>query len=238
MSNLIRIFKIYVFYIFYKLKIYDLISKKINIDVSRKKILILGSGPSLELLNKSDLNDYDYIFAINDSIKYLKGINFDNIYFFTCDVKKVRDILRLTEIDHKKFIIPMQLFLPFYLIYFLFKKNTYAIIPKYHIEMTSIKSLNFLIPFPKVVMQNKLTHFNKTTSVFPYSSVFTLLHYCINHKVSSVEMFGVDLSDTYFNGSNNNLEKAFHKTEETYKLMASFESEFVKNNINFKRHRS
>ena len=55
------------------------------VELKNKKVLVLGTGPSLNNLNQDIINQYDVIVFLNNSINILSVFNFEKnkIFFLT-----------------------------------------------------------------------------------------------------------------------------------------------------------
>ena len=74
------------------------ISKKNILEIinllEKKKVLVLGSGPSLDKLNQNLINNYEVIFFLNNSIISSESFNFNQNkkIFFNSDLFKFKQL--------------------------------------------------------------------------------------------------------------------------------------------------
>lgn len=62
--------------------------------LKNKKVLVLGTGPSLDKLNQDLIDNYEVIFFLNNSISVLKSFNFNQKkkIFFNSDLFKFKQL--------------------------------------------------------------------------------------------------------------------------------------------------
>ena len=62
--------------------------------LKNKKVLVLGTGPSLDKLNQDLINNYEVVIFLNNSISVLKSFNFNQKkkIFFNSDLFKFKQL--------------------------------------------------------------------------------------------------------------------------------------------------
>lgn len=186
-----------------------------------KKILILGSGPSLVSFKEVDQTRFDFIIAINQAVNVLEGLGLPERYYFSCDVKFTVSLIRESCLNVPMILVPMQTNHPIRLGKLLGMENTFANFPKYKFHLREFNIYPYRLPAYSVNLDNQpglVTSANDPVPVFPYSSVFTLLNILLNEKAHSVSLLGIDLSGIY-------------GTPEIISLMESFQGEYARNGI-------
>ena len=170
-------------------------------SLENKKVLVLGSGPSLDKLNQNLINNYEVVFFLNSAISSLESYNFNQN-------KKIlfnSDLFRFKELKKKIYsfnetwsfiFIPIHLQLFFSFISFYFKRNIFLLMPKYRIGF----------PFEKNVTKSIITYDiakNKDTKnfldvnnfkVFPHTVALNAFYFLISCKASQIHYLGCDFS--------------------------------------------
>ena len=169
--------------------------------LKNKKVLVLGTGPSLDKLNQDLINNYEVILFLNHSISVLKNFNFDKKkkIFFNSDLFRFKILKKkIYSLDNTWFyiFIPIHLQLFFSFISFYFKKNVFLLIPKYRIGS----------PFEKNVTKSIITYDlaqNQDTKkildinnfkIFPHTVALNAFYFLISCKVSQIHYLGCDFS--------------------------------------------
>lgn len=202
--------------------IYKKIAKPFPLSrFNNKKILILGSGPSLGSFKEVDPTRFDIIIAINQAVNELEGLGVPERYYFSCDVKVTISLIRESCFNAPILLVPMQTNHPIRLGKLLGMKNTFANFPKYKFHLREFNTFPCRLPAYSVNVDNQpglVTSANDPVPVFPYSSVFTLLNILLNEKAHSVSLLGIDLSGIY-------------GTAEIISVMENFQDEYARNGI-------
>ena len=173
---------------------------KIIHSLKNKKVLVLGSGPSLNKLNQDLINNYEVIIFLNYAISVEKIFNFNNkkkIFFFA-------DLFRYKEIKKDHFFdkeciyifIPIHLQFFFTLISLYFKKNLFFLTPKYRIGSLFEKNVTKSI-ITYVLAQNDDTKKNLDVNnfrIFPHTGALSAFYFLISCKVNQVHYLGCDFS--------------------------------------------
>tara|TARA_B100000780_G_C21125217_1_gene456329 strand:+ start:1739 stop:2497 length:759 start_codon:yes stop_codon:yes gene_type:complete len=170
-------------------------------SLENKKVLVLGTGPSLDRLNQDLINNYEVIFFLNNSISVLKSFNFNQKkkIFFNSDLFKFKQLKKkIYSLDNTwlYIFIPIHLQLFFSFILFYFKKDVFLLIPKYRIGF----------PFEKNVTKSIITYDlaqNQDTKKildisnfkpFPYTVALNAFYFLISCKVSKIHYLGCDFT--------------------------------------------
>ncbi len=176
------------------------ISKLVN-SLKNKKVLILGSGPSLDKLNQDIIDRYETIFFLNNSINVSKVFNFKKKekIFFNSDLfrfKHLKNEIYNLDKTWTHVFIPIHLQLFFSFISFYFNKNVFMILPKYRLGT----------PFEKNVTKSLITYFHHKShnisilkdinnfKVFPYTVALNAFYFLIFCKVNQIHYLGCDFS--------------------------------------------
>lgn len=176
------------------------ISKLVN-SLKNKKVLVLGSGPSLDKLTQEIIDHYDAVFFLNNSINVSKVFNFNEKekFFFNSDLfrfKQLKDEIYSLDGTWTYIFIPIHLQLLFSFLPFYFKKNTFIIIPKYRVGT----------PFEKNVTKSLITYSHRKShniknfldinkfKVFPYTVALNSFFFLISSSVNKIHYLGCDFS--------------------------------------------
>jgi hypothetical protein len=170
-------------------------------SLKNKKVLVLGSGPSLDKLNQKVINNYDTVFFLNHSINVSNIFNFDkkqkiffnsNLFRFIQLKKKIYTLDKTWT--HIFIVVHLQLFFNFILFYL--KKNVFLLVPKYRIGN----------PFEKSVTKSFVTYSlakkHDTKNImdiykfraFPHTVALNAFYFLILCKVSQIHYLGCDFS--------------------------------------------
>ncbi len=169
--------------------------------MKNKKVLVLGSGPSLDELNQEMINRYEVIIFLNNSISVIKIFNFENKtkLLFNSDLFRFKQLKKKIYNLDKNWIyifIPIHLQLFFSFIIFYLKKEIFLIIPKYRIGN----------PFENNVTKSLITYSlakNDDTKsildisnfrVFPHTVALNAFYFLISCKVKQLHYLGCDFS--------------------------------------------
>ncbi len=170
---------------------------------NKKKILIVGSGPSLKRISTEVINKYDYIFAINYAIEYLSKFELKNLYLFSCDTNVIYKIFNSNRsFQYKTILIPQQTYSAIKLLKLGLKKNISIIWPNFEFVKYKSKTFNITLPLLRVKIAKKKELINwlvKNNSTFnlglmPHSSFFTLVALLIKKGVVKIGTIGIDFS--------------------------------------------
>lgn len=191
-------------------------------SLKNKKVLVLGTGPSLDKLNQDLINNYDVVFFLNNSVSISNIFNFKEKkkIFFNSDLFRFIQLKKkINSLDNEwiyVFIpIHLQLFLNFILFYF--KKNVFLLIPKFRIGF----------PFEKNVTKSAITYKlaqNQDTKrilninnfrIFPHSVALNAFYFLISSKACQIHYLGCDFNDgkssiTKYHGESNFTKKKIY----------------------------
>ena len=195
------------------------ISKLIN-SLNNKKVLVLGSGPSLDKLTQEIIDRYEAIFFLNNSINVSKIFNFNKKqkFFFNSDLFRFKQLKNeIYSLDSTWFFIfipiHLQLFLSF--LPFLFHKNVFIIVPRYRVGT----------PFEKNVTKSLVTYLHQKNhniknfidinnyKVFPYTVALNSFFFLISCKVNKIHYLGCDFSNGRSSYTNDKGASSFSKNK-------------------------
>lgn len=180
----------------YKRNILELVN-----SLKNNKVLILGTGPSLDKINQNLINKYEVIIFLNKAISITKLFNFEQKrkIFFNSDQYMFNQIKKnINFLDQKwTFVfIPVHLHLFLSLFRFIFKKNVFLLFPKYRIGSPFEKNVTKSIITYKLATQcsvkNKLDINNFKS--FPYTVALNAFYFMISCKVNKLHYLGCDFS--------------------------------------------
>ena len=179
---------------------------KLMVELKNKKVLVLGTGPSLNNLNQDIINQYDVIVFLNNSINILSVFNFEkkNKIFFNSDLYRIKDkqFLKIFNSLDKSWInifIIVHLNLFHNLLIYLFKKNIFLLTPNYRLGS----------PFEKNVTRSLITYIHtknndtkkiidiKNFRAFPHTVALNAFYFLISSKVNQVHYLGCDFSAAF-----------------------------------------
>ena len=180
------------------------ISKKNIFEIidllKNKKVLVLGTGPSLDKLNQDLINNYEVIIFLNNSISILKIFNFNQKkIFFNSDLFRFRKLKKqIYSLDNTwiYIFIPIHLQLFFSFILFYFEKNVFLLIPKYRIGLPFEKNVtNSIITYDLAQNQDtkKILDINNF-KIFPHTVALNAFYFLISCKVSQIHYLGCDFT--------------------------------------------
>ena len=169
--------------------------------LKNKKVLVLGTGPSLDKLNQDLVDNYEVIIFLNNSISVLKSFDFSHKkkIFFNSDLFKFKQLKKkIYSLDNTwlYIFVPIHLQLFFSFILFYFKNNVFLLIPKYRIGL----------PFEKYVTKSIITYDlaqNQDTKKildiknfkpFPYTVALNAFYFLISCEVNQVHYLGCDFT--------------------------------------------
>jgi len=176
------------------------ISKLVN-SLKNKKVLVLGSGPSLDKLTQEIIDRYEAVFFLNSSINVSKLFNFNEKekFFFNSDLfrfKQLKNEIYSLDNTWLHVFIPIHLQLFFSFLPFYFNKNVFLIIPKYRVGT----------PFEKNVTKSLITYSHQKShnirnllnidnfKTFPYTVALNSFFFLISCKVNKIHYLGCDFS--------------------------------------------
>jgi hypothetical protein len=168
--------------------------------LKNKKVLVLGTGPSLDKLNQDLINNYEVIIFLNNSISILKIFNFNQKkIFFNSDLFRFRKLKKqIYSLDNTwiYIFIPIHLQLFFSFILFYFEKNVFLLIPKYRIGLPFEKNVtNSIITYDLAQNQDtkKILDINNF-KIFPHTVALNAFYFLISCKVSQIHYLGCDFT--------------------------------------------
>lgn len=176
------------------------ISKLIG-SLKNKKVLVLGSGPSLDKLTQEIIDRYEAIFFLNNSINVSKVFNFNDKekFLFNSDLFRFKQLKNeIYSLDSKWLLIfmPIHLQLFFSFLPFFFNKNVFIILPKYRLGT----------PFERNVTKSLITYSHQKShnikkfmdinnfEAFPYTVALNSFFFLISCKVNKIHYLGCDFS--------------------------------------------
>lgn len=174
---------------------------KIKTFLKNKKVLVLGTGPSLDKLNQNLIDNYDVIIFLNNAISISKKFNFKfkEKIVFNSDLFRFKQLKKnFYELDNtwNYIFIPIHLQLVFSFIFFYFKRNVFLIIPKFRFgspfEKNVTKSLITykLIANDEIKLGLKINNFKS----FPHTAALNSFFFLISCKVFQLHYLGCDFS--------------------------------------------
>lgn len=190
------------------------ISQLIN-TLKNKKVLVLGTGPSLNDLNQNLIDKYDVVLFLNGAISVSKIFNFEKNkkIFFNSDLFRFKTLKKKIYDLDKKWIyifIPIHLQLFFSFIFFYFKRNVFLIIPEYRIGYPFEKNVTkSIITYNHATNQDTKNLFNNLNfRPFPHTVALNAFYFLISCKVKQVHYLGCDFSSgksafTKYKGTSN-----------------------------------
>ena len=168
--------------------------------LKNKKVLVLGTGPSLDKLNQDLINNYEVIIFLNNSNNILKIFNFNQKkIFFNSDLFRFRKLKKqIYSLDNTwiYIFIPIHLQLFFSFILFYFEKNVFLLIPKYRIGLPFEKNVtNSIITYDLAQNQDtkKILDINNF-KIFPHTVALNAFYFLISCKVSQIHYLGCDFT--------------------------------------------
>lgn len=179
-------------------------------SLKNKKVLVLGSGPSLDNLNQGLIDRYEIVFFLNNAVNVSKTFNFDKKkkFIFNSDFFRfiqLKKILFSLDKSWTYVFIPIHLHLFFKFIFFYLKKNVFLLVPKYRLGFPFEKNVTKSIITYCFVTRNDLKNildFNNL-KVFPYTVALNTFYFLISCKVSKIHYLGCDFSKGRSSLSNN-----------------------------------
>ena len=169
--------------------------------LKNKKVLVLGTGPSLNNLNQDLIDSYEVIFFLNNAISVSKIFNFNHKIkiFFNFDLfifKEFKKEIYSLDENWKFIFIPIHLQLFFSFLKFYFKKKVFLLIPKYRIGSPFEKNVTkSFITYELAKNQDaknilSLSNFR----AFPHTVALNAFYFLISAKVSQLHYLGCDFS--------------------------------------------
>ena len=176
------------------------ISEVIN-TFKNKKVLVLGTGPSLNNLNQNLIDKYDIVFFLNGAISVSKIFNFEKKkkIFFNSDLFRFITLKKnIYDLDKKwtHIFIPTNIQLFFSFIFFYFRKNVFLIIPEYRIGSPFEKNVTkSIITYNLAKNQDTKNLFNILNfRPFPYTVALNAFYFLISCNVKQIHYLGCDFS--------------------------------------------
>ena len=207
-----------------------------------KRILIVGSGPSLKRISSKIIYNYDYIFAINYAIEYLSKFDLKNIYLFSCDTDVIYKINKNNlDFQYKTILIPQQTYNAYKLLKLGLRKNFSLIWPTFELVKYRSKTFNITLPILRVKiatreeliswLSKKNTSFN--LGLMPHSSFFTLVTLLIKKGVVNIGTIGIDFSKENSSMVGSNYIFSTHGDKEPRDYYKFFEEEILNTFTNY-----
>ena len=206
--------------------------KKLTEILRNKKVLVLGSGPSLDKLNQDIIDNYDVIFFLNNSISIAKVYNFNNKtkILFNSDLFRFKQLKNKIYSLDKTWIyifVPVHLQLFFNFIFFYFTKKIYLIIPKFRIGHPFEKNVTKSIITYSLATNDdtkKILDFNNFKA-FPHTVALNTFYFLISCKVSHLHYLGCDFNQgssslSSDNGPSNFLNKKIYLWVNKFKKLS------------------
>jgi hypothetical protein len=169
--------------------------------LENKKVLVLGSGPSLDKLNQNLIDNYEVIFFLNSSISSLESFNFNQNQkiFFNSDLFRFKELKeKIYSLDETwlYIFIPIHLQLFFSFIPFYFKRNIFLLIPKYRIGLPFEKNVTKSIVTYDIAKNQDTKNFLDINNfkVFPHTVALNAFYFLISCKASQIHYLGCDFS--------------------------------------------
>lgn len=195
-NSLISIFSFILLKYIPKKKFSELADKLKN-----KKVLVLGSGPSLDELNQEMINRYEVIIFLNNSINVIKIFNFENKtkLLFNSDLFRFKQLKKKIYNLDKEWIyvfIPIHLQLFFSFIIFYLKRDIFLIIPKYKIGNLFENNVTKSLITYSLAKNNDTKSILDTNNfrVFPHTVALNAFYFLISCKVDQLHYLGCDFS--------------------------------------------
>tara|TARA_X000000950_G_C13911190_1_gene659041 strand:+ start:1128 stop:1877 length:750 start_codon:yes stop_codon:yes gene_type:complete len=165
-----------------------------------KKILVLGTGPSLEKLSQKTIDEYDVIFLITHAIKLLNKFNFKKkeVVFYCADglgLYEVNNEVKNKNIYNLIFIIHYFRFS--FLMTLNYKKVKY-IFSKVKLTNSYNKRdrTNSILSEKFFTKKNDIyQNFHNNVNVFPYTGSLSLFHFLILNHAKIVHALGCDYNN-------------------------------------------
>ena len=170
-------------------------------SLKNHKVLVLGTGPSLDKINQDLINKYEVIIFLNKAVSVVKLFDFEQKrkIFFNSDLYMFKQINNKINFFDKKWIfvfIPVHLHLFLSLIRFYFKKNVFLLFPKYRIGSPFEKNVTKSIITYKLATHNSLkNNFDANNfKSFPYTVALNAFYLLISCRVNKLHYLGCDFS--------------------------------------------
>ena len=169
--------------------------------LKNKKVLVLGSGPSLDKLNQNLINNYEVIFFLNNSIGSTERFDFNQNkkIFFNSDLFRFKELKKkIYSLDEKwlYIFIPIHLQLFFSFISFYFKRKIFLLIPRYRIGLPFEKNVTKSIITYDIAKNQDTKKFLDINNfkVFPHTVALNAFYFLISCKASQIHYLGCDFS--------------------------------------------
>jgi hypothetical protein len=207
-------------------------------SLKNKKVLVLGTGPSLNKLNQDLINNYEVIIFLNHAISVAKIFNFNNKkkIFFNGDLFRYKEIKKDHFFDKTwmYIFIPIHLQFFFILISLYFKKNIFLLIPIYRLGSPFEKNVTKSI-ITYTLAQNGDTKKNLDVNnfrSFPHSVALNTFYFLISCKVNQVHYLGCDFS--MGRSAFTNYKASDFSKKKIYLWINKFKKLSKKNSVDFK----
>lgn len=239
LKNFIWYFKTFLFCILHSIGVYRAVARKF--DFSRfkdKKILVLGSGPSLALFPKVNLDNFDVVVAINDAGQSIENLRMNERYIFSCDTEKMIGLRLKSRSLVPMLLVPTQTNFPIAMRLLSARSNAFINFPKYRFNLRTFASLDFKLPVYSVnlsTVPGEQYQLNDEIPVYGHTSAFTLLNILLIERVSSVTLLGIDLTNEYSSELKSAPTGEGHNRPDVIERMRAFENHFLTSGIAFSR---
>lgn len=193
---------IFGFFLLLVLKRHDI--KNLMQAFDRKKILVIGSGPSLDLISQEMIDKYDTVVFLNAAIRTAKKFDFSGSekFFFNSDLYRFNELRKeLCQLDQYWYFIfiPIHLHLVFSIIRFKRNRNVYLLLPQYRVGCAFEKNVtNSFITYAhseRVDIGKDLTSNQERVPVFPYSVALSAFNFLVASNASIIHHIGCDFGE-------------------------------------------
>ena len=195
-DSLISLFSFFILKLVPKKGILDFIN-----SLKSKKVLVLGTGPSLNQLSQDLIDNYEVVFFLNNAINVSDIFNFNQKrkIIFNSDLFRFKDAKKKFYTLDKTWeyiFVPSHLQLFFSFILFYLKKKVLLLIPKYRLGSPFEKHVTKSIITYDLAKNHDTKNILKVDSfkVFPHSVALSVFHFLISCKVSQIHYLGCDFS--------------------------------------------
>lgn len=193
------------FFSIFSFIVLKLISKRnileLTATLKNKKVLVLGTGPSLDQINQKIIDNYEVIIFLNKSINVIKIFDFKNKtkIFFNSDLYMFNQIKKNIHSFNEKWLfvfIPIHLQLFLSLLPFYFKKKVFLLIPKYRMGLPFEKNVTKSIITYNLISNHNIKNILSIDDFrpFPYTVALNAFYFLILSKVEQLHYLGCDFT--------------------------------------------
>ena len=174
-------------------------------ELENKKILVLGTGPSLNKINQDIIDNYDVILFMTHAIKILNLFNFRDkeIIFFCGDALGIKetykDIIKFNNFKKFYSLIYVIHYFSYYYFLTLKFKNVEYVFSKVKIFGSFKKEnrINCFLSDRNFYQRKKVAQkFENYTETFPYTGSLSLFHFLIHRGSSLIHALGCDYNNS------------------------------------------